>query len=51
MEVHQLHHAAGSSISPHETRGKQHAMPCHDAVAGARGAYIEAAETAQDSRG
>jgi hypothetical protein len=33
--------AADCTIRPHETCGKQHAMPCHDALVGARGGGIE----------
>jgi hypothetical protein len=37
--------------APPETCGEQHAMPCHDAVAGARGASIEAAGSLRTGKG
>jgi hypothetical protein len=40
-----------SSTRPHETRGNQHAMPCHDALAGARDDCVEAGGIGMDRKG
>ena len=42
---------AGWQIQPHEKGGKQHAMPCHHALAEALRAYIDAAGIAEDRKG
>jgi integrase len=34
---------AGWTVRPHEKGGKEHAMPCHHALAEALRAYIDAA--------
>ncbi len=42
---------AGWQVRLHEKGGKQHAMPCHHALAEALRAYIEAAGIAEDRKG
>jgi site-specific recombinase XerD len=42
---------AGWQIQLHEKGGKQHAMPCHHALAEALRAYIDAAGIAEDRKG
>jgi site-specific recombinase XerD len=42
---------AGWTIRLHEKGGKQHAMPCHHALAEALHAYINAAGIAEDPKG
>jgi site-specific recombinase XerD len=42
---------AGWQVQLHEKGGKQHAMPCHHALAEALRAYIEAAGIAEDRKG
>jgi site-specific recombinase XerD len=42
---------AGWQLRLHEKGGKQHAMPCHHALAEALRAYIEAAGIAEDRKG
>ena len=42
---------AGWQIQLHEKGGKQHAMPCHHALAEALRAYIDAARIADDRKG
>ena len=42
---------AGWQIRLHEKDGKQHAMPCHHALAEALHAYIAAAGVTEDRRG
>src|SRR6202011_1036885 len=42
---------AGWQILLHEKGGKEHAMPCHHALAEALGAYIDAAGIADDRKG
>ena len=42
---------AGWQIRLHEKGGKQHAMPCHHALAEALRAYIDAAGIAEDRKG
>jgi hypothetical protein len=42
--------AAGSTIHPHETRGNQHAMPCHDAFAGALDGCSDKATIGDDNK-
>jgi len=42
---------AGWTVRPHEKGGKEHAMPCHHALAEALRAYIDAAGIAEDRKG
>ena len=42
---------AGWQVQLHEKGGKQHAMPCHHALAEALRAYIDAAGIAEDRKG
>jgi site-specific recombinase XerD len=44
-------HGAGWELRLHEKGGKQHAMPCHHALAEALHAYLAAAGIADDRRG
>ena len=39
---------SNSTLYPHETGGNQQSMPCHNALAGALGACIDAADIAED---
>jgi hypothetical protein len=41
----------GWTLHPHETCGKQHAMPCHHALAEALGACIDTGGTVADRKG
>ena len=52
MKVEDLRpRGAGWTIRLHEKGGKQHAMPCHHALAEALRAYIDAAGIAEDRKG
>ena len=52
MKVEDLRpQGAGWQIQLHEKGGKQHAMPCHHALAEALRAYIDAAGIAEDRKG
>ena len=52
MKVEDLRpHGAGWLLRLHEKGGKQHAMPCHHALAEALHAYIDAAGIAEDRKG
>jgi site-specific recombinase XerD len=52
MKVEDLRpRGAGWTVRLHEKGGKQHAMPCHHALAEALHAYINAAGIAQDRKG
>jgi integrase len=52
MKVEDLRpRGAGWTVRLHEKGGKQHAMPCHHALAEALRAYIDAAGLAQDRKG
>ena len=52
MKVEDLRpQGAGWQIRLHEKGGKQHAMPCHHALAEALHAYIDAAGIAEDRKG
>jgi integrase len=52
MKVEDLRpRGAGWTIRLHEKGGKQHAMPCHHALAEALHAYINAASIAEDRKG
>src|SRR3984893_13978771 len=52
MKVEDLRpRGAGWTIRLHEKGGKQHAMPCHHALAEALHAYINAAGIAEDRKG
>jgi site-specific recombinase XerD len=52
MKVEDLRsRGAGWTIRLHEKGGKQHAMPCHHALAEALRAYIDAAGLAEDRKG
>ena len=52
MKVEDLRpQGAGWQIRLHEKGGKQHAMPCHHALAEALRAYIDAAGIAEDRKG
>jgi site-specific recombinase XerD len=52
MKVEDLRpRGAGWSVRLHEKGGKQHAMPCHHALAEALRAYIDAAGIAEDRKG
>ena len=52
MKVEDLRpRGAGWTIRLHEKGGKQHAMPCHHALAEALHAYIDAAGIAEDRKG
>ena len=52
MKVEDLRpQGAGWRIQLHEKGGKQHAMPCHHALAEALRAYIDAAGIAEDRKG
>jgi len=52
MKVEDLRpRGAGWTIRLHEKGGKQHAMPCHHALAEALNAYINAAGIAEDRKG
>ena len=42
---------AGWTVRPHEKGGKEHAMPCHHALAEALRAYIDADGIAEDRKG
>jgi integrase len=43
--------SAGWQVQLHEKGGKEHAMPCHHALAGALHAYIDSAGIAEDRKG
>jgi integrase/recombinase XerD len=52
MKVEDLRpRAAGWAVRLHEKGGKEHAMPCHHALAEALRAYIDAAGIAEDRKG
>jgi site-specific recombinase XerD len=52
MKVEDLRpQGAGWQVQLHEKGGKQHAMPCHHALAEALRAYIDAAGIAEDRKG
>src|ERR1700751_5352026 len=52
MKVEDLRpRGAGWTVRLHEKGGKQHAMPCHHALAEALRAYIDAAGIADDRKG
>ncbi len=52
MKVEDLRpRGAGWTVRLHEKGGKQHAMPCHHALAEALRAYIDAAGIAEDRKG
>jgi integrase/recombinase XerD len=52
MKVEDLRaRGAGWTVRLHEKGGKQHAMPCHHALAEAWRAYIDAAGIAEDRKG
>ena len=52
MKVEDLRpQGAGWRLRLHEKGGKQHAMPCHHALAEALHAYIAAAGIAEDRKG
>jgi integrase len=52
MKVEDLRpRGAGWTVRLHEKGGKQHAMPCHHALAEALRAYIDAAGLAGDRKG
>src|SRR5438477_12219281 len=52
MKVEHLRpRGAGWTIRLHEKGGKQHAMPCHHALAEALRVYIDAAGIAEDRKG
>ena len=52
MKVEDLRpRAAGWTVRLHEKGGKEHAMPCHHALAEALRAYIDAAGIAEDRKG
>src|SRR5271165_2989525 len=52
MKVEDLRpRGAGWTVRLHEKGGKQHAMPCHHALAEALRAYIDAAGLAEDRKG
>jgi site-specific recombinase XerD len=52
MKVEDLRpHGAGWQVQLHEKGGKQHAMPCHHALAEGLRAYIGAASIAEDRKG
>jgi len=52
MKVEDLRpRGAGWTVRLHEKGGKEHAMPCHHALAEALRAYIDAAEIAEDRKG
>ena len=52
MKVEDLRpHAAGWQLRLHEKGGKDHAMPCHHALANELRAYIDAAGIAEDRKG
>src|SRR3954449_1321706 len=52
MKVEDLRpRGAGWTVRLHEKGGKQHAMPCHHALAEALRAYIDAAASAADRKG
>jgi integrase len=52
MKVEDLRpRGAGWTVRLHEKGGKQHAMPCHHALAEVLRAYIDAAGIAEDRRG
>jgi integrase len=52
MKVEDLRpRGAGWTIRLHEKGGKQHAMPCHHALAEALRAYIDAAGIVEDRKG
>ena len=52
MKVEDLRpQGAGWQLRLHEKGGKQHAMPCHHALAEALHAYIDAAGIAEDRKG
>jgi site-specific recombinase XerC len=52
MKVEDLRpQSAGWQVQLHEKGGKQHAMPCHHALAEALHAYIDAAGIAEDRKG
>jgi site-specific recombinase XerD len=52
MKVEDLRpRSAGWTVRLHEKGGKEHAMPCHHALADALRAYIEAAGIAEDRKG
>jgi site-specific recombinase XerD len=52
MKVEDLRpRGAGWTVQLHEKGGKEHAMPCHHALAEALRAYIDAAGIAEDRRG
>ena len=46
--IHRDSRHSNSTLYPHETGGNQQSMPCHDALAGALGACIDAADIAED---
>src|SRR5207244_12493986 len=52
MKVEDLRpRGAGWTVRLHEKGGKEHAMPCHHALAEALRAYIDAAGIAEDRKG
>jgi integrase len=52
MKVEDLRpRGAGWTVHLHEKGGKEHAMPCHHALAEALRAYIDAAGIAEDRKG
>jgi integrase len=52
MKVEDLRpRGAGWTVRLHEKGGKEHAMPCHHALAEALRAYIDAAKIAEDRKG
>jgi site-specific recombinase XerD len=52
MKVEDLRpHGASWQLRLHEKGGKEHAMPCHHALAEALRAYIDAASIAEDKKG
>jgi site-specific recombinase XerD len=52
MRVEDLHpKGAGWDLRLHEKGGKQHTMPCHDALAEALHAYLDAAGLGEDRKG
>jgi integrase len=52
MKVEDLRpRGAGWTVRLHEKDGKEHAIPCHHALAEALRAYIDAAGVAEDRKG